>query len=242
MAIPISLGSGAASIASTTIGNDEHQNVIITSSNASVITVKANQSVSGTVGASIIGTVPVTGSFAVQSASVVQQGTWYASVLIASVVGAIPVSGSFSPSGNQSVSGTVGASVIGNVNTTITSIAAANGGVAKNAAVTQWVNGTADFRSNTGASVAVIAGQGGSTKTYVTGLQVANMGSASVLVTLAGSSAGGSILGYTIAPAGGGSNIHYENALITGGDQPFTASISGVASVLVSAQGFTSDV
>jgi hypothetical protein len=64
------------------------------------------------------------------------------------------------------------------------------------------------------------------------------MGSASVLVTFAGGL--GSILGYTIAPAGGGSNIIYTNALKTGENSAFTASISGVASVLVSAQGFIS--
>jgi len=108
-----------------------------------------------------------------------------------------------------------------------------------NAPRASWVSGIADLRSNTGASVAVIGGQGGAIATYITGVQVANYGPSSVLVTLAGSPAGGSILGYTIAPAGGGSNVVYPNALKTGGNQPFTASINTVASVLISAQGFT---
>lgn len=69
---------------------------IITGSVQGSFSAAANQSVSGTVGASVIGTTPVT-----------QSGTWYHSVLIASVIGAIPVTGSFSPAGNQSVSGTV---------------------------------------------------------------------------------------------------------------------------------------
>lgn len=89
-----------------------------------------NQSVSGTVGASLIGVSPVS-----------QASTWIASVFgTVSVLGTVPVTqsttpwvitgsvqGSFSPSGNQSVSGTVGASVIGNVNTTITSVATVGG-------------------------------------------------------------------------------------------------------------------
>ena len=109
-----------------------------------------------------------------------------------------------------------------------------------NAPFTKWVQGTADLRVVLGASVTAIAAQGTSVFTYITGVQVANMGSASVLVTLAGGL--GSILGYTIAPAGGGSNIVYTNALKTGANSAFTASISGTASVLVSAQGFIANI
>lgn len=129
-------------------------------------------------------------------------------------------------SGNPSVS-------VGNVTVGVASV------ISYNAPVASFVSGTADLRGNAGASVAIIAGQGGAIKTYITGLQVANLGSASVLVTLAGNSQGGSTLGYTIAPAGGGSNVVYTVPLVTGGNQPFTASISGIASVLLSAQGFT---
>lgn len=110
--------------------------------------------------------------------------------------------------------------------------------ITANAPITKWVQGTADLRGSQGASVTAIAAQGASVFTYITGVQVANMGSASVLVTLGGGL--GSILGYTIAPAGGGSNILYPNALKTGANSAFTASISGAASVLVSAQGFIS--
>lgn len=110
--------------------------------------------------------------------------------------------------------------------------------VAANAPLTAWIRGTADLRVVQGASVTAIAAQGASIFTYITGIQLANMGSASVLVTFAGGL--GSILGYSIAPAGGGSNILYPNALKTGENSAFTASISGTASVLVSAQGFTS--
>jgi len=109
--------------------------------------------------------------------------------------------------------------------------------IVANAPITKWVQGTADFRNgNAGASIIAIPSGGSSVFTYITGVQVANMGSASVLVTLA---SGGSILGYTIAPAGGGSNIIYRNALKTPGNFGFAASLSGIASVLLSAQGFT---
>ena len=111
--------------------------------------------------------------------------------------------------------------------------------IVANAPITKWVQGSADLRGlgSTGVSVVAIASGGSSVFTYITGVQVSNMGSASVLVTLA---SGGSILGYTIAPAGGGSNITYRNALKTPANFGFAASISGVASVLVSAQGFVS--
>lgn len=111
--------------------------------------------------------------------------------------------------------------------------------IVANAPITKWVRGTADLRGagSSGVSVIALSAAGSSIFTYVTGVQVANMGSASVLVTLA---SGGSILGYTIAPAGGGSNIVYPNALKTPANFGFAASISGAASVLVSAQGFTS--
>lgn len=164
---------------------------------------------------------------------------------IGSVLTSIPVTSS----GNTSVSGTVGASVIGVVptrqtNTVITSISgtvtvASIIGVTRNAPIASWVSGVADMRGNSGASVAVIAAAGANISNYVTGVQVTNYGPTSVLVTLAGSPSGGSVLGYTIAPAGGGSNIIYSNALKTGANLPFTASINGVSSVLISAQGFT---
>jgi hypothetical protein len=111
---------------------------------------------------------------------------------------------------------------------------------AHNAPITKWVQGTADLRVSLGGSIIAIAKQGASVFTYITAVQVANMGSASVLVTLTGGL--GSILGYTIAPAGGGSNILYPNALKTGENSDFAASISGTASVLVSAQGFTAKI
>lgn len=110
--------------------------------------------------------------------------------------------------------------------------------IATDAPITKWIQGTADLRVVLGTSVAVMAAQGASVFTYIREIQVANMGSASVLVTFAGGL--GSILGYTIAPAGGGSN--FITRMKTGENSAFTASISGTASVLVSAQGFTAKI
>lgn len=107
-----------------------------------------------------------------------------------------------------------------------------------NSPITKWIQGTADLRVVLGSSVQAIAAQGASIFTYITGVQVANMGPASVLVTFTGGK--GSLLGYTIAPAGGGSNIVYPNALKTGENSGFSASLSGTASVLVTVQGFIS--
>ena len=110
--------------------------------------------------------------------------------------------------------------------------------IVANAPLTKRVSGTADLRVVLGASVTAIAAQGASIFTYISGVQVVNLSSASVLVTLGGGL--GSTLGYTIAPGGGGSNIVYPNYLKTGENSAFTASISGTASVLLSAQGFIS--
>jgi len=79
----------------------------------------------------------------------------------------------------------------------------------------------------------------------VTGIQVANASANNVYLTFYGTGIGsvaGSIIGYTVVPANGGSNINYPVPLRTQVSQPFQASVSGVASVLLSAQGFYSKV
>lgn len=105
-----------------------------------------------------------------------------------------------------------------------------------NAPYTKWVQGSTSIFGAT--SVAVLAAQGASIFTYITGLQVTNASANNVYVTLGTGS--NSILGYTVAPANGGSNIYFPNALKTTQNGTFTASINGVASVFLSAQGFIS--
>lgn len=113
-------------------------------------------------------------------------------------------------------------------------------GIIAIAPYTKGIQGTGDLRVVQGTSVLVIAAQGASIFSYIRTVQVTNMGSASVLVTFGGGL--GSILAYTIAPSGGGSNIKFDPWLKTGENSAFTASISAISSVLVSAQGFIAKI
>lgn len=115
--------------------------------------------------------------------------------------------------------------------------------ITANSPITKWVQGTASMLGGTpvnGGSVLVIAAQGSSIFTYITGLQIANVGPNTVYLRLDGATS--STIGFTVAPAGGGSNIVFPNALKTNANGAFTASISGIASVYISAQGFISKV
>lgn len=121
---------------------------IIGGSVAAMVTPPANQSVSGVVGASILGTVPVTQvtspwiiTGSVQASVTPAANQSVSGTVGASIIGAVPVrveasiaaviiggsiAASFTPPANQSVSGTVGASIIGSVPVT-GSIAALQG-------------------------------------------------------------------------------------------------------------------
>lgn len=107
-----------------------------------------------------------------------------------------------------------------------------------NSPIINWIQGQTSVMY--GASVQAIAAQGSSVFTYVTAVQVANNSANGSLVKFTGGL--GSVLAWTIAPANGGSNIVFPNALKTGANSGFSASISGVSSVYVSAQGFTSNI
>lgn len=191
-----------------------------------------NPSISGTVAATQQGAWNIAGSVAA-----IQAGTWKPSIASNYVVG------------SASVVSAIGNLSLGVRNDTLASVLAVSDGqyipwtvgpagenIVADAPFTKWVQGTADFRANTGASITVIAAQGASIFTYVREVQVANMGSASVLVTFSGATS--SIIGYTIAPAGGGSN--YITRFKSNANGAVSASISGVASVLVTMTGFIS--
>lgn len=96
--------SGVVNTAGSVVAFQGTSPWIVTGSVQGSFSPSGNQSVSGTVGASIIGQLPA-GTAAIGSVAILQ-GT---NPLI--ITGS--VQGSFSPSGNQSVSGTVGASAIG---------------------------------------------------------------------------------------------------------------------------------
>ena len=257
-----SIGGGifpiSGSVAATVTNFPTTQNISgsvvawLQSTNASVITVggangnssvqvlnfPTNQSVSGTV-------------------ATTQSGTWISSIVNivpssvivgASAFGIFPVNGTVTANqgtGFGSVaahikSGSVVAVLGGNtsVQAVITSIATANGALPIFAQLPNRVQGVADLRVVQGASVAAIAAQGAGVRTYIDHVQVANYGSTSVLVLIADNTT--STLGWTIAPAGGGSN--YDCFYRPAANSPITASINGTASVLVSLQGFTASI
>lgn len=116
-------------------------------------------------------------------------------------------------------------------------IGPAGEGIVANAPLTKWIQGQSSVFGTT--SQVALAKTGNSIFTYVTAVQIANLSANNVLITFAGGTA--SVLGFTVAPANGGSNIYFPNALKTAANQDFTASISGgIASVFISAQGFIS--
>lgn len=113
--------------------------------------------------------------------------------------------------------------------------------ITANAPLTKWVQGNASMLGGApvnGSSVLVIAAQGASVFTYITGVQITNASANNVFIRFDGGTS--SIVGYTIAPANGGSNITFPNGWKTNANAAFTASVSGVSSVYVSAQGFIS--
>lgn len=180
---------------------------------ASVFARKVVASVSGTTGASVIGTVPVT-----------QSGTWTtslvstvpSSVLVgASIFGLAPVNVTNT---NLNVAGSVAAFIQGtpNVNTAgsvvsfqggtvITSIsgipqASVHGTVQIFPA--SVVTGTASLVG--AASIQILAAPGTGLRSYITDFLVSNTGSSNTLVSF--TDGDGSVIGKTIAPSGGGSN------------------------------------
>lgn len=152
-------------------------------------------------------------------------------------------------------SGDAGLFVLGVRNDTMASVASADldytfqavGPVGEvlvaNSPITKWISGTASMLGGTpvtGSLVPIIAAQGSSIFTYITSLQIANASANNAWITLLGGT--NSVVGYTVAPANGGSNIYFPNALKTNANAIFSASISAVASVYVSAQGFIAKI
>lgn len=218
---------------------------IITGSVQGSFSPAANQSVSGTVNIGTGGPVSVLGTMSVLGTVPVTQTTnpW----IIGSIVGTYAEDAAHATGDkgllalavrNDNLSSVTSA----DLDYSPVSVGPSGEVVSGNAPFTKWVRGTASMLTGgpvTGALTPIIPAQGASIFTYVTGLQVANMGASSVLLTLI-SQGTTAPLGYTIAPAGGGSNILYTNALKTTDNVAFVASISGVSSVYLSAQGFIS--
>lgn len=221
---------------SVTAVRTDNASVITTQIAGSIMAVAGAVSQSGTVITSIVNSIP---SSVLVGASIFGQLPAGTAPLgsVATLQGTNPwvIVGSVYGSGSVVAfqGGAWSTSVVAN---TITSVATANGGLPLWSPLGSRIQGTADFRGTQGASIAVIAAQGSGVFTYVDHVQIANFGTSSVLVTIADNTT--SIIGYTIAPAGGGSN--FDAFLKGAANSPITASLNGTASVLISMQGFTS--
>lgn len=190
--VPITPGTGGASIASDLVSGNNYQQIKVvdgTLGSNTALKVNADNSITasvyGTIGASIIGIVPVnvisggsTGSVATNI-----QGS------VATVIIGGSIAASFTPPVNQSVSGTVGASIIGQLPT----------GNAVIGAVAASISGTVQISSIYGnISGSVVAFQGtspwaisGSVATVRTGQSGTVITSVSGTVTVVSSITGG---------------------------------------------------
>ncbi len=240
---------------------------IITGSVQGSFSPSGNQSVSGTVGASVIGTVPTT-----------QTGTWISSIVStvpssvlvgASIFGALPGGNNILGAVAASISGTVTvASLVGTYSKNSASVAGTDKGLfvlgIRNDTVASLVGTDLNFSPFTtdsagryllkpfapdesrldnqtsvvSGSVTALFSSVTGLRNYVTDIMVANTGSVATLVTFKDGST--SILGYTIAPATSGSNINgMAFPFRTAPGQDFTFSVSPATSVLyVSAKGY----
>lgn len=246
-------GSVAATVTNTvTVVSSIAGGIFPISGSVAATITNTNVNVSGSVVA-FQGTNPFVVNFQNSSIIAIQAGS-VVSLSIGSVITVLQapsIVGTYAEDA-ASASGDKGFLVMGARNDTLASVTSADGDysshvvgpagelIAENAPLTKWVSGTASMLGGVPmtTSVTVIAAQGTSIFTYITGVQVANLGSASVLVSFGGATS--SLIGYTIAPAGGGSNIYYQNGLKTSANAAFSASVSGAASIYVSAQGFIS--
>lgn len=193
--------------------------VIVGGSIAASFTPPANQSVSGTVGASVIGTVPVT-----------QSGT-----LITSVVGAYPED-------TAHTAGDIGLAAYGVRNDAVASFVSANieyTPIATDSAGRPLIRPFAAEEARiegyqsvvSGSVTTLVAAAGAGLRNYVTDVMIANTGASTTLVTFRDGA--GSVLGYTIAPAGGGSNmIGMQTPIRTGVNATFDFQATTSTSIL----------
>lgn len=112
--------------------------------------------------------------------------------------------------------------------------------ITANSPITKWIQGVSSVF--TGVSVQVLAAQGTSIFTYVTGIQMINPSANNAYVTFTQGigAAGASTIGWGIVPANGGTNMVFPNPLRTLDNRGVSASVNAVASIYVMMQGFTS--
>lgn len=108
--------------------------------------------------------------------------------------------------------------------------------ITANAPLTKWVQGSTSVMY--GGSVTAIAAQGSSIFTYITSAQIVNASANNAYVTFFGATS--SVIAYVPAPANSGAIPLMTNGWKSNANGAIFASISGVASVYLSLQGFIS--
>ena len=112
--------------------------------------------------------------------------------------------------------------------------------IVANAPITKWISTTTSVMA--GPSVLVFAAPGASIFNYVSGVQVTNPGTVAAHVTFTEGlgAVASSMLFFAIAPAGGGSNMVFPNPIKTTlANKNISASVSAHSSVYVMMEGFT---
>lgn len=196
------------------------------------------------VGASIIGSFPISISGTPSISGAVQIIGSVATVeLVPSIVGTYAED-------SVHATGDKGLAVWGVRNDTLSSITSADGDyspfavgqsgevVMANAPLTKWVQGSSSVFY--GGSVQLIAAQGASIFTYITAVQAANNSANNVYLTFFGGTS--SVIGYLPVPANSGAIPLMVNGWKTNANAPVSASVSGVASIFLSTQGFISKI
>lgn len=230
--INVTEGSGK-SVSTETLGGLDYQRIKVIDGTAGSTSVLAFVNNGTAVPVSIMGVARVS---IMSNVNVIQAGT-----TITSVVGGYPED-------SAHVTGDTGLFTLGVRNDTMSSVTSADGdysphsmgpigeAIIANAPITKWVQGSTSVMY--GVSVQAIAAQGSSIFTYITAIQVSNDSPNYSRVTVTGGL--GSILGYTVAPATGGSNILFANGLKSGANSGISVSISGISSVYLTLTGFIS--
>ena len=245
--IPITTGTGTASVATEQIGANQYQIIKIvggetgstsvlgvTPDGAIRVSILGIPSISGTVN---IGTIP--GSVvAFQGGTVITSVTGTValspSVFGASVIGTIPVvqSGSWTPSAigyvtrNDAVASFLGADL------TTRPVAGDSAGRFVNKPFSPEESRVEGYASLVSTSVTtLVAAAGAGLRNYITDIMIANSGAVNTIITFRDGA--GSVLGYTIAPTVGGSNmIGFATPMRTGVNATFDFQPTSASSIL----------
>lgn len=225
--VPSSVLVGASIFGALPAGNAVLGAVAASISGTVATTLSGNPSVSGTVGASIVGQLPA-GTAVIGSVAVLQGTTpWLISSVYGNISGSVVAFQGTNPWIIGSIVGTYGEDIpstaadkglftLGIRNDTVASL------VGTDLDYTGWSTDSAGrhlmkpfsadearldtVSSTVSTSVTALFNSVAGLRLYVTDVMIANTGSVATLITFKDGST--SILGYTIAPAGGGSNIN----------------------------------